>query len=105
MRCTAFLNLQNRPDSGLTVILSPRWMCVIPFTQPYCTAPNGNPVYLDGFDFAGLMTLQSTDVTWPATAGLEDQTITISQALAASVKQTTLADEETISIIGNINTV
>ena len=51
------------------------------------------------------MTLQSTDVTWPATAGLEDQTITISQALAASVKQTTLADEETISIIGNINTV
>ena len=57
MRCTAFLNLQNRPDSGLTVLVSPKWMCVIPFTQPYCTAPNGNPVYLDGFDFAGLMTL------------------------------------------------
>lgn len=77
-------------------------MFVAPMTQPYATAPNGNPVYLDGFDFAGLMTLQTTDISWPATAGLENQTISITDALTSTVKQTTLADEESVSMIGNI---
>jgi len=86
MRCQAFLNLQNRPDVGLTVLISPKWLFVSILTQPYATAPNGNPVYLDGFDFAGLISLQTTHKTWPATAGLEDQTISITEAIARSVK-------------------
>ena len=57
MRCQDFLRLSTRPDSGLTVIMSPKWFFVGLLTQPYATAPNGNPVYLDGFDFAGLVSL------------------------------------------------
>ena len=57
-RCSTFLNLQNRPDVGITLIISPRWLFLSILTQPYCTAPNGNPVYLDGFDFTGLISLQ-----------------------------------------------
>ena len=71
-RCADFLRLSTKPDSGITVIISPRWFFVALLTQPYATAPNGNPVYLDGFDFAGLVSLQTTDRTWPATADLED---------------------------------
>ena len=62
-------------------------------TQPYATAPNGNPVYLDGFDFAGLISLQTTDITWPATAGLEDQTISVMQAINNSTKVTSILEE------------
>ena len=77
-----------------TVIMSPKWFFVGLLTQPYATAPNGNPCYLDGFDFAGLVSLQTTAKTWPATAGLEDQTIQIYQALNASTKVTTITDDE-----------
>ena len=72
MRCQEFLRLSTKPDSGITVIISPRWLFLAVLTQPYATAPNGNPVYLDGFDFAGLVSLQTTKSTWPATAGLVD---------------------------------
>ena len=54
------------------MIISPRWFFVTLITQPYASAPNGNPCYLDGFDYAGLFSLQTTTNTWPATAGLED---------------------------------
>ena len=57
MRCQDFLRLSTRPDSGITVIMSPKWFFVGLLTQPYATAPNGNPCYLDGFDFAGLVSL------------------------------------------------
>ena len=56
-RCSEFLRLSTRPDSGITVIVTPRWFFVGILTQPYANAPNGNPVYLDGFDFAGLVSL------------------------------------------------
>ena len=79
---------------GITLIVSPRWLFVSILTQPYTTTANGNPVYLDGFDFAGLLSLQTAEVTWPATAGLEDQTISITEAFARSVKQTRLTDED-----------
>ena len=72
-----FLRLNTRPNIGVTVVISPRWFFVAVLTQPYATAPNGNPVYLDGLDFAGLVSLQTTDSTWPGTAGLEDQTISV----------------------------
>ena len=71
-RCAQFLRLSTRPDSGITVVISSKWFFVSLLTQPYATAPNGNPVYLDGFDFSGLVSLQETAKTWPATADLED---------------------------------
>lgn len=83
-RCALFLRLQSRPNLGVTVIITPRWFFAAILTQPYANAPNGNPVFLDGFDFAGLFSLQKTADTWPATAGLEDQTIDIAEALGNS---------------------
>lgn len=59
-RCAEFLRLNTKPDTGITVIVSPRWFFVGILTQPYANAPNGNPVYLDGFDFSGLVSLQNT---------------------------------------------
>ena len=71
-RCSDFLRLSTRPDIGVTCIITPKWFFVGILTQPYATAPNGNPVYLDGFDFSGLVSLQTTTNSWPATADLED---------------------------------
>ena len=56
-RCSEFLRLGTRPDIGLTCIISPLWFFLGILTQPYASAPNGNPVYLDGFDYAGLVSL------------------------------------------------
>lgn len=56
-KCKGFLRLKQRPDVGLTVIVSPKWMFVGVLTQPYTVNSNGCPVYLDGFSFAGLVSL------------------------------------------------
>ena len=93
-RCAEFLRFSTRPDIGVSVIISPRWFFLGILTQPYCHAPNGNPVYLDGFDFSGLVSLQDTVITWPGTAGLEDQTVSIYQAFANSTKVTAIGDED-----------
>lgn len=93
-RAADFLRLNTKPNVGITCIVSPRWMFVGILTQPYAAAPNGNPVYLDGFDFAGLVSLQDTLISWPGTAGLEDQTISIMQAYANSTKVTSIMDAE-----------
>ena len=95
-RCSEFLRLSTRPNIGLTVMVSPRWFFVGILTNPYCHSPSGNPVYLDGYDFAGLFSLQQVDETWPATAGLEDQSISIAQAVNASTKVTSIFDESTM---------
>ena len=57
-RCSTFLHLNTRPNSGITVMVTPRWFFVGVLHQPYYTTKGGNPVYLDGFDFAGLFSLQ-----------------------------------------------
>jgi len=92
-RCQKFLQCEFRPNAGLTMIISPRWFFVGFLTQPYYTTPSGNPIYLDGFDFAGLVSLQSITATWPATAGLEDQTISATDALTATTKVVSVIDE------------
>lgn len=107
-RCATFLRVQTRPNEGLVVIVSPRWFFMTVVTQPYCRAPNGNPCYLDGFDLAGLVSLQTTADSWPATAGLEDQSISILQAIHLTTKTTKIRDdeeedEENMASIGNIN--
>ena len=57
LRCASFLQLDNRPNVGVTVVISMKWYFLAVVNQPYAHAENGNPVYLDGFDFTGLMTL------------------------------------------------
>lgn len=79
-----FLRLKDRPDQGVTVLLSPKWIFVSVLTQPYATNSNGCPVYLDGFAFAGLMNLQTIEQKWPATAGLEDDKIHVLGAFEKS---------------------
>ena len=76
-RCCDYLRFQTKPDVGVTVVISPRWMFVSVLTQPYAKASLGNPVYLDGLAFAGLVSLQNIDKVWPATADLVDDSISI----------------------------
>ncbi len=56
-KCMGFLNLKSRPEVGLTVICSPKWMFVALLTDSYTTNSNGSPVFLDGFCFSGLVSL------------------------------------------------
>jgi hypothetical protein len=79
-----FLRLKDRPDVGLTVIVTARWMFVGILTAPYTTNSNGCPVYLDGFSFSGLVSLQTVEAKWPATAGLECHEPTIFEAISNS---------------------
>ena len=78
----------------MTVLVTPKWFFVAVLTQPYTRAPTGFPVYLDGFDFAGLLSLQTAEKTWPATAGLEDQTISVVEAFTKSTKETRIGADE-----------
>lgn len=82
--CRDFLRLKTRPEVGLTVIVSPKWIFVGVMTQPYCFSAHGYPVYLDGFSFAGLVSLQNPVPEWPATAGLVNKSPTVFGALASS---------------------
>jgi len=79
-----FLRLKQRPDVGLTVIVSPKWMFVGILSNPYTTNSNDCPVFLDGFSFAGLVSLQTVEKTWPATAGLENDELTVIEAIEKS---------------------
>ena len=97
-RCAAFLRLNTNLNAGITVLMSPRWFFLGVLTQPYTNADNGNPVYLDGFDFAGLFSLQTTSLKWPASAGLEDSTISVQMALTESTKVVSIFDEPLIEI-------
>ena len=82
--CRDFLRLRTRPEVGLTVIVSTRWIFVSVITQPYTFSEHGYPVYLDGFSFAGLVSLQNPVPKWPATAGLVDTSPSIFNALSSS---------------------
>ena len=56
--------------SGVTLIVTPVWMFLGVISQPYHVDPNTEiPLYLDGFAYAGIMTLQEVNQVWPATAG------------------------------------
>lgn len=60
-RCSDFLRLATKPDTGLTVLVSPRWLFVTVLTNPYTKTGQGFPVYLDGLAFTGLVSLQSIE--------------------------------------------
>lgn len=82
--CRDFLRLKTRPEVGLTVIVFTKWLFVGVITQPYCVSSHGYPVYLDGFSFAGLVSLQNPVPEWPATAGLVNKNPTVFGALTNS---------------------
>lgn len=56
-KCMTFLKLKERPDIGLTVIVTPKWMFACVLASPYSKNAKGFPVFLDGFSFAGLVSL------------------------------------------------
>ena len=79
--CRDFLRLKTRPELGFTVIITNEWIFVGIITQPYCVSTHGFPVYLDGFSFAGLVSLQNEVPEWPATAGLADNKHSVTKAI------------------------
>lgn len=83
-KCAGFLKLKQRPDIGLTVIIAQKWMFAAILAQPYTKNSNGHPVFLDGFSFAGLVSLQTVSSVWPATAGLHNDEISILEAFEKS---------------------
>lgn len=79
--CRDLLGLKTSPELGFTVIITNEWMFVSVLTQPYGESAHGYPVYLDGFSFAGLVSLQDEVPVWPATAGLVDNKHTVTKAI------------------------
>lgn len=79
-----FLRLYEKPDAGVTLLLSPKWMFLSIMTSPYAESDQGFPCYLDGFSFAGLFNIQTVSKKWPATAGLEDDRISLYDAIERS---------------------
>lgn len=82
-KASEILRFQERPDVGVTCLVTKRWIFVGIVTQPYLNLPapldtQGTymeepvPVYLDGLAYAGLVSLQTQQLSWPATAGLEN---------------------------------
>lgn len=70
-KCAVFLNLKEDDQSGVTVLLTPKWMFVATLTNPYMLTTQGLPAYLDGFAYAGAVQLQEVETVWPATASGE----------------------------------
>jgi len=65
----SFLNLNKKPNVGITLIITPKWMFLSPIENPYhfekeLNIPghdleNGVPVYLDGFAYGGVFNIQT----------------------------------------------
>lgn len=67
-KCAVFLGLKDDELSGVTMLLTPKWMFVSTLTGPYMRTTEGLPCYLDGFAYAGAAQLQQVETVWPATA-------------------------------------
>lgn len=48
------MQLKNRQNLGLTIVVTPKWLFVSVLSDFYVKS-NGVPVYLDGFAFCGLV--------------------------------------------------
>lgn len=68
-KCAVFLGLKDEESSGVTVLLSKKWMMVTQIEKPYMMSSEGYPVYLDGLAYAGLVQLQEVESLWPSTVG------------------------------------
>eukprot|EP00347_Sterkiella_histriomuscorum_P001454 403371978 len=78
-----YLDLDDHPDVGLVIIISPSWMFVATLTGPYASY-NGSPVYADPYAYLGIMNIQKTVQEWPATAGLESDVLSPYEILERS---------------------
>jgi hypothetical protein len=67
-KIVTFMQLRQKQNLGLTIIVTPKWMFVAALTEPYVKNASDIPVYLDGFAFCGLVNLQTVEPVWPATA-------------------------------------
>jgi hypothetical protein len=53
-KCCSFLGVKDMEDEGMTLIITPKWVMMVPLKDAYLISDEGLPVYLDGFAFAGL---------------------------------------------------
>ena len=95
--CRDVLKLQTRPEIGFTVLVTMKWMFVCITTQPYTCNEHGLPVYLDGFSYAGLVSLQNAVPEWPATAGLVKDAHTVLGAFNTSTYYEHVGETTTVS--------
>jgi len=56
----SFLQLRQRQDMGLTVIITPKWLMIAALSNPYTQTLDGIPAFLDGLAFTGVVNLQTT---------------------------------------------
>jgi len=68
-KCAVFLGLKDEETSGVTVLLTKKWMMVTQLEQPYMMSKEDLPCYLDGLAYAGFVQLQTVEEVWPQTAG------------------------------------
>lgn len=66
-KCATYLNLKDDENSGVTMVLTSKWMMVAQLSKPYMHNSQGYPCYLDGFSYTGLVQMQSVETEWPMT--------------------------------------
>lgn len=66
-KCAAFLSVKDMEKEGMTLIVTPKWVMLVPLKDAYLFTEDGCPVYLDGFAFTGLFNLQKLSSKWPET--------------------------------------
>lgn len=98
-KCAVFLGLKDDEQSGVTTIITGKWMLVMQLTNNYMETYNTQyPVFLDGFAFTGLAQLQEVIEEWPATSGqnktCQKKVFESMQKQCASFDQNTGAEAE-----------
>jgi hypothetical protein len=58
-KCSAFLGVKDMEEEGMTLVVTPKWLMIVPLKDAYMISDEGNPVYLDGFAFTGLVNIQT----------------------------------------------
>ena len=56
-KCSTFLDVSNMEQEGMTLLVTPKWVMMVPLKDAYLFNEEGIPMYLDGFAFAGLLSL------------------------------------------------
>ena len=69
--------MKDDNQSGLTLVLTTKWMMVAKIKKPYMETSQGYPCFLDGFAYCGLASIQVEENGWPTTAfkGLKQRTV------------------------------
>jgi len=56
-KCSTFLNVSSLEQEGMTLLVSPKWVMMVPLKDAYMFNEQAIPLYLDGFAFSGLLSL------------------------------------------------